>query len=76
VAKPSRSAHFVSIALRVNNMLRLGFATAALHRHPAKNVAVSGVRPNPSRLIFFRVVRVVRSYSPCFILWHSLMTII
>jgi hypothetical protein len=31
VAKPSRSAHFVSIALRASNVLRLGLATAALH---------------------------------------------
>jgi hypothetical protein len=45
MAKPSRSTHFVSIALRVSNVLRLGFATAALHRHPAKHAAISGCAP-------------------------------
>jgi hypothetical protein len=29
-SQTSRSAHFLSIALRANNALRLGFATAAL----------------------------------------------
>jgi hypothetical protein len=42
VAKPSRSVHFVSIALRASNVLRLVCDTAALHRHPAKHAAVSG----------------------------------
>jgi hypothetical protein len=32
VSETSRNAYFVSIALRANNVLRLGFATAALHR--------------------------------------------
>jgi hypothetical protein len=31
VSQTSRSIHFVPIALRTRNMLRLGFATAALH---------------------------------------------
>jgi hypothetical protein len=30
VSQTSRSAHFISIALRASNVLRLGFATAAL----------------------------------------------
>jgi preprotein translocase subunit YajC len=52
VSQTSRSAHFVSIALRASNVLRLGFATAALHHHPAKHAAVSGyARWQSDRLI-------------------------
>jgi hypothetical protein len=64
MAKPSRSTHFVSIAWRASNMLRLGFATAALQRHPAKHAAVSGCASALApRLIYRRNVSSLRPAS-------------
>jgi hypothetical protein len=70
VSQTSRSANFIFIASRASNVLRLGLATAALQRHPAKHAAMSGCALTLAPRLIYR--RSVSCLCPIFFLFFSL----